>query len=329
MHITDLDVLGLGPGGRLACLGLERATVLGGDPQGLTAMVDALDLFFATLDGDALRHTLWRMGFTEDLSTLQVVGDPLPDRASWVGADAARALLTGPDRSIRIQVDISLDPLQFRSLREWAVRSPDLVSALSVGPTLRVIVGWTFERSLEAVSLGIAGVEIGGVRVPSAGVERPEWLTPFLRGLVGRFCALPRGWRGRDPVAVCWRDALLSSDPARQRAHDALSRALAGLPFGLERARPVRWNREGCRVVAGPSLRPVETFGPGAVEGVEVAAAVHLLGAEILAFQWPGRGLDPAEVRAWLSRQAEDDASPLEQVILLDPDAPDARKLGS
>lgn len=332
LRVPDLSPQGAGS---VACEGLGRAVVLTGPPAWGRVVLDALSLFFGAFDPEAARRALVDLGVATAATDVEMTCPTppgLPQQARWPAADGARCLLEREgDRAVRIQADLVLDPVMFRALRESALRSPDVVTALGGGPLLRVTVGWLFGRSLDLASIAVLALEMGGVRIPVSGSERPPWLDPFLSSLAGRFGEVGATWAGgpRDSSGVgsAWLEAVVSSLGARQRAQESLARTLEGRPFGWRGARPVRWNRdvrsgaEGtARVVAGPDLAPVERMGLLALRRLEVAGAVHLSGAEILGLDG-GLGPLDADLLGWLEGQAQEDASPLEQVILACPPA--------
>ena len=120
--------------------------------------------------------------------------------------------------------------------------------------------------------------------------------------------------------------AVASPAPERQSAQERLITCLAAAPFNLPRIRPVLWRGSSARVVVGTDLKPISQMGPSLQEAAQLAAAVHLSGAEILCLPWPlVYQPDPEALMDWLGRQASEAGSPLEQVIILGVAHPSAR----
>jgi hypothetical protein len=318
MWITGIRTEGFAPMAELELDDLPRAAFIHGPAEHCEQVAAALQLFFAGLLPERLPRVLVDLGFDPEVSGIEVLGQPLPDQARWSMPWAARALLADPGvRNLKIRLSMALDPLQFRFLREHAGRHPWLVTALAEGARAEITVGWLFDKDHEAAAVSVLRVVLGEERVPVAGPESPNWLPAFLQGLARRFRALPHAGSSLDQAAEAWLEALTDPRPARLDAAGRLAASLGAPPFTLERARPVRWG-ERAAVVTGPAARPIAWAGPAAVEAVELAAAVHLSGAEILCLRHPGlQQPDPDATLAWLAASATEPGSPLEQVLVL------------
>ncbi|MBN1336984.1 MAG: hypothetical protein JXB39_13585 [Deltaproteobacteria bacterium] len=321
MWITAVTVQGFSALPDASLKDLGRVVVRDDPDPEIEALGMALELLFASLDPRRLADFLLHLGFGERPEDIEITGEPLPEQAAWASPDAARALLDpNADRVLRVKATFALDPLQYRTLREEAAHTPDLVAGLSGGSTLEIQVGWCFASALRAVSVGLSGVLVGGSRIPVGAAERPRWLVPFLTDLPHRFLELDAsggGSPGGGAAARAWLEAASSPDPERTRAHRRLAATLAAPPFGLDDPRPVRWNGVRPEVVVGPRGRPVAWEGPAAVAALDLSAAVHLSGAEILWVRSLGPQCpDPTAVRDWLANEAEAPGSLLEQVFL-------------
>lgn len=318
MWITGIRTEGFAPLAELELEDLPRAAFIDGPPEHCEQVAAALQLFFAGLLPERLPRVLVDLGFHPDAEGIEVLGQPLPDQARWRWPHAARALLAEPpSRKLTVQLNMALDPLQFRFLREHAGRHPWLVTALAEGARAEIKVGWLFDTDLCAAVISVLQVVLGEERVPVAGPESPGWLPSFLQTLARRFRALPHAGNSLHQASVGWLDAVAAPEPARAAAGERVATTLAGAPFGLAGARPVRWGEQPL-VVTGPHGRPVTWLGPAAVEAVELAAAVHLSGAEILCLRHPGlQQVDPAATHAWLEAAATTPGSALEQVLVL------------
>lgn len=318
MWITGIRTEGFAPLAELEIEDLPRAAFIHGPADHCEQVAAALQLFFAGLLPERLPLVLVDLGFDPDPEGIEVLGQPLPDQARWTMPWAARALLADPGaRNLKIRLSMALDPLQFRFLREHAGRHPWLVTALAEGARVEITVGWLFDKDHAAAAVSVLRVVLGEERVPVAGPESPNWLPAFLQGLARRFRALPLAGGSLPHAAEAWLEALTDPRPARLQAATKLAASLASPPFSLDAARPVRWGEQAA-VVTGPAARPLAWSGPAAVEAVELAAAVHLSGAEILCLRHPGLQQPDAEATmAWLEHSATEPASALEQVIVL------------
>jgi hypothetical protein len=318
MWITAIRTEGFAPQADLTLEDLPRAAFIHGPAERCEQVAAALQLFFAALLPERLPRVLVGLGFEPVPGAIEVLGQPLPDQARWSLPWAAHALLADPQaRNLKIRLTMALDPLQFRFLREHAGRHPWLVAALAEGARAEITVGWLFDKDHSAAVVSVLTVVLGEEQVPVAGPESPGWLPAFLQGLARRFRALPHPGGSLPQAAEAWLEALTDPRPGRLDAATRVSASLEAPPFSLERVRPVRWG-DAAAVVTGPRARPIAWSGPAAVEAVELAAAVHLSGAEILCLRYPGlQQPEPAAVQAWLAAAATEPGSPLEQVLLL------------
>ncbi len=318
MWITGISAEGLPAVQELELGTLRRAMWVDSPPETCEQLAAALQLGFAALLPERLPRVLAELAFHSDAESIEILGQPLPDQARWQSPHAARALLQGnSERTIKIGIQLQLDPLQFRFLREHAARHPWLVTALSEGARAELTLGYLFDRSLTAASVSILSVVLGEERVPVAGKESPRWLPEFLAGLARRFRCLPVAGGSASQAAAAWLAAMEHPDPSRRAAFERVRACLQAAPFGIDSPRPVRWGDQA-QVVAGPQGKPLAWLGPAAVEALELAAAVHLSGAEILTLRYPGRQQpEPALALRWLADQATEPGSPLEQVLLL------------
>jgi hypothetical protein len=96
---------------------------------------------------------------------------------------------------------------------------------------------------------------------------------------------------------------------AEQRSLRQAVAALAGLPARLG---DVVVTPEGPAVLSGEAVVPVALFGERVAREVGIVGAVFLSGAEVLVLEDAPRGWS-----RWLSAQALEPGSPLEQLILL------------
>jgi hypothetical protein len=298
MYIERFEATGFG-GLRRFEVTLDRAARLDGPPRALVAFQDALLLAFAAWDSRALGQLLARWGCVNPV----IAGTGLPEGATWDSAPGLGAVLDrGAEGLLTVGLTISLDPPQFGKLRRLAARDSRLIDALSEGAHLTVRVGARFSPGLDALALDPLGFMIGKEGFPIAGAERPVWMTPFLQGLAGRI------WWGPLP-GTAWGDRARSYRAEDQRALRRALTALAGPPLSLGEAVALP---DGPGFFVEDDLVPARHLGEPALRAAGLVGAVHLAGAEIIVVERP-----PADWEAWLSEQAEADASPLEQVLLV------------
>ena len=200
-----------------------------------------------------------------------ILADPFPAQASWSDTIAARGLLDDPDRrSITASVTFELGPILFRTLRAQSARHPRLVTALSSGLSLRLTVGALLATSFDALALSLQSVHIGTESFPTLPRERPAWLTQLLRQLGERFHRhAPNPELAAQVMAAATSRHHYSRYQAWQAAMSSLGTA---------------------RVAHGPGgrpeilidERPLWRHGAAGEHAAELAAAIHLTGADIL-----------------------------------------------
>lgn len=299
MYIEQLEVEGFA-GLPLAQLRLERFSRLQGSPRARVAVADAIHLAFALLDEGLFRSLLGRWGCQN--VTVEKEGN-LPRGATWTEAPGLASVLAVPTEGLlKVNMRLSLDPPLFGRIRARATRDPRLVEAIGGGSSLRLGVGARFGPAFDAVSLDLLSLEIGGVSFPAQGSERPDWLLPLLAGIGRR---LQRG-----AASEAWGNAARSWDP---RPHHALKRAQAAAAAPPFRLGELQVLPEGIGRLDSDALVPLRMLGAEAELAVGLVGAVHLGGADILLWE----GALPGPWKPWLGRQAEAEASPLEQVILV------------
>ncbi|MFZ5478257.1 MAG: hypothetical protein ACOZNI_15930 [Myxococcota bacterium] len=298
MFIERIDVTGFS-GLRRWEGAFGRATRVDGPARALVALGDAVQLAFAAWDHDALRGLLRRWGCRD----VVVEGEALPEAAHWEAAPGLGSVVDrGAEGLLCVGLTLSLDPPQFGRLRRIAARDPRVVDALAEGALLTVRVGARFSPAYDAVAIDPLAFLIGGEAFAIAGSERPPWMTPFLQSLRGRL------WRGPLPPER-WGDRAKSWRIEDQRAVRRALAALAQPPASLGDAVALP---EGPAVMEEEGVVPVWHFGEAGSLAAGLVGAVHLSGAEIVLVERP-----PAEWLEWLAAQAEAEASPLEQVLLL------------
>jgi hypothetical protein len=294
MFITSIQVRGFRDLASFSATGLGRVVhVLGPTPQ-TTALADAVQLTFAAVSQDLLADLIGRWQLCGPEEQPEIVGEPFPDQASWTDTSAAGAIV-GPERNLRVELSMRLDPPLYGSLRQQAAREPRLVAALSSGAELRLSVGALFTRSWDTMALTIHSVAFGDVALTDQ--DRKRWGNRFLRQLGERL--------HRFVPSAAVGDIAMAALTSRDQRGAYESWAVALLPDG-----------PSLRVISGPggrsqvlaNERPLARWGWQVQEQAALAAAIHLSGADIV---WAET--EEPEVAA----AVEGDASPLEQVFVV------------
>lgn len=300
MYITAVTASGFRDLPRFEHADLGRAVHLKGPTPATTALGDAVELAFAALSPAGLVHLLRRWELLAEVEQPEVLGAPFPDQAVWTDREAARALVADTDeRALVCSVDIALDPPLFGALRSHAVREPRLVAALSEGARIRLEVGALFAVSFDAVAVDLRGVSVGAERFPTRDGDRPPWLQRLLVALSGRF-------HRHDPTADTAVLALTAATARRGHGgYLAWQRCLGPDNPVLRAARG-----PGGRALLLADDLPLRRLGATVRHRVDLGAAVHLAGADVL---WAESG------EAWLDDAVTGVGSPLEQVWRVSP----------
>lgn len=288
-----------------------RMVSVGGHARAAGALFDALTLAFGAFsEADALRS--WRrLGFTEP----EISGAPIPDSVVLPQPALARALVDPEgDRTLKVELEIELDPPQFRLVRQHAMRDPELGQALGEhAARLKITLGWAFTADFEVASCGVLAMRLGEI-APRPGEPCP-WRDELLRSLAGR-------GQVRGPLELEVEEFALadrSPDLARRRALRLAREALAAPPLGVGELSVVEVDHGDRWLAVGEELVPLRVLGPEAIESVSMVQWVFIDTAEILALRVGPR--DPA-LSAWLAAQVEAAASPLEQIFVFGGEGP-------
>lgn len=316
MFITGLHVTGLRGAEEFEARSLARVVDLPGGPPGV-AVADALVLFYAALDKSRTAGAMVDLGLADDVAAVAVlVEDGFPTQITLPSAAGVRALLPGDgSRSMRISVEVELDPPLFGRLRGLAVRDPRLVTALGAGARLTVKVGWLWTNDLLVASASVLGIAVGDTAFPIIGSERPSWLTELLVDIGSRFRRV--GTDTPERTAKRLLGAMLSPDAERRRRFGSAAEVCEKPPFSLGKLELVQ---EGDRVdpCFGPSLLRPRQFGPAAAEALRLIEAVVVDAPDVLIVDAPGHAQrEPAQVRGWLEAFASSERATVEQVVLV------------
>jgi hypothetical protein len=316
MFITGLHVTGARGAEEFEARALGRVVDLPGGPPGV-AVADALVLFYAALDRHRTARAMVDLGLADDeAAVIVLVEDGFPTQVTLPTATGVRALLPGDgSRSLRISVEVELDPPLFGRLRGLAVRDPRLVTALGSGARITVKVGWLFTNDLLVASASVLGVAVGDTGFPIVGSERPSWLTDLLMDMGTRFRRV--GTDSPERTAKRLLNAMLSPDTDRRRRYWSAAEAFERPPFSLGELELVV---DGDRVdpCFGPGLLRPRQFGPAAAEALRLVEAVVVEAPDVLIVDAPGHAQrDPAQVRGWLEAFASSDRATVEQVVLV------------
>jgi len=279
---------------------LDSVVRIAGPSPATTALGDALDLFFAAMGRTTLVRMLHRWRVPAPGEEPDIVGVHLPEQVTWSGSSVtARAMVrSASQRDLKVTLELAPDPPQFGALRDLAAKEPRILLAIARGGNLRVTVGALFTNTFDGLALTVHEFAVGDEAFPlSSG--RPEWLTTFLRGLGTRWHRHER----IENLETTLLDAALSAD-----RHSAYVRWQQELEPQYGLVRVARGTGERPMILAGDL--PLRRFGDDALRIAELAASIHLSGAELV---WVEDG-DP-----WSERCVEGDGSVLEQVFRVFP----------
>lgn len=310
MYVTALRTDGLRTASQQELSLSERLIHLADGPENL-AVLDAIELFRAGCDPEHVEPALGRLDVVDPFEDLEItVEGELPEQVSFLHGDASSLLATGGTRTIRVRIDLSLDPLLYGKLREHALRDPRLVTALGEA-TASLTVGWAFTNDLLAASIGRLQVRIGDVVFAGAGSDRPRWLAPWLREVARRFRRVTHD--DLDVVAERLHDAAHSPDPDRRARFATLRQALAGPPFSLGTLELTHL-RGQIMPCFGPDLTRPRLLGRRGADLLRIAEAVLIEQPDVLLIE----RLDPSEgdLRDWLASATQGQGAVLEQVII-------------
>lgn len=313
MLVTGIRVEGLRTAPELSVTEPERMAFLADGPDGI-AMLDALELAVAVCDPSRTAGILESMGIADDADQVEViVEDHLAVQVSFDTGDAAQLVDPGMGRTLRIHVDLELDPPLFGNLREQALRDPRLVNALG-DATMSLRVGWIWTKDLTTASLGLLGVAVGEVSFPTAGADRPTWLPELLHEIAGRIRRVHN--EPADVIAARLHAAALSSDPEQRRRFAQVAGALGEPPFELGHLELAHLSGR-IQACFSPRLLRARQLGPAAAEALRLTEAVWLDQPDVLLVERPGAcQAVPADVEAWLETRTEGDRAVLEQVLV-------------
>lgn len=295
---------------------LSRFARLGGEARERRVLADAVHLGLGWLDRGLMEQLLRRWGCEAPEVDLE---EGRVGAARWEAAPGLAARVAGADRTLRVTLDLLVDPPLFGFMRDLARRDLRLFSAITGGrenagiqeggdprpgqvalARISLSVAARFTAGFDALSVDPVGLRIGAEAIPLAGAERPEWL-PRLWQRIGR--RLQRG-----PAPGRWAEAARSWEAPVQHALGAGLAALRQRPFSLGALRVMP---EGLAQLNAQELVPLWQLGDEAELAAGLVAAVSLGGADVLIWE----GDLPDRWRPWLARQAEAAGSPLEQVI--------------
>lgn len=295
MYIRSITIDGFRDLHHFETEGLERVVRVKGPTPETTALADAFDLFFSSFYTPAIDGLLRRWQLLGPDEEPDIVGDLIPEQVTWSDTRMARALVASEvNRDLRVTLCLALDPPQFGALRDLAIKEPRLATALADGDDITVSVGALFTNTFDGLSLSVNRFLVGNETF-SITAGRPDWMSTFLHGLGRRW----HRHRRIPHLAQALLDAALSAD--RYEGYRAWQEQLAKT-YGLVR---VARGAGGEPTVLAEDL-PLRRFGDDALRTAELAASIHLSGAEIIWFE----GED-----SWAESTVEGDASALEQVF--------------
>jgi hypothetical protein len=310
VYVTSLRLEGLSAA---EAVDLQLPLPVASLPSGAAglAALDAFDLFIAACDPARTAAALARLGVVTPGAAVDVtVEDGLPSQASFDRGDAGGLLAPGGARTLKVRLDLALDPVLFGTLREWAMRDPRLVTALG-DATASVTAGWAFTNDLSTAAIGRLHVRIGEAVIPSVGAERPRWLSGWLRDVAARFHRVPDDDLGA--LAARVHAAALSADPELRGRARRLASAVAEPPLSLGQLELVEL-ATGLAPCFGPDLLRARLIGRRGADRLRVAAAAILAQPDVLLLERTD-AIDDGML-SWLTSLTEGDDAVLEQIVL-------------
>lgn len=275
------------------------------------AILDGLGFWAAGLSRTSLNNFLPTLGLclAEDeqavieekgLPTQVLIGDP----------EAVRPLLSeGDTHKVVVSADVDLDPPLFGKLRAHAARYPRLVAALGQHPSVRVKVGWLFNRDFSAASITVHSVHIG--ETDFAVHDGELWLLELLRELGLRFARIQRP--REEAAAGAWLASYgLSAQWKRRARYAACVAQLEGPPFSIERLGIIA-DRGSFFPGFTDEISRARQVGSQALAALSLVGELFLTCPDVLLVDCAagaGTGLRP-----WLEGVLASDGAPVEQVF--------------
>jgi len=298
MLITSVHVSGFRDLPNFNAKKLGRVVCLKGPGPSTTALGDAIQLCFAALNPVQVAPLLRRWGVLAPDEVPEIIGAPFPDQAIWTDQTAAKALVADPiARTLKVTLELRLDPILFGQLRALATRDPRLVSALAKGSTAKIEVGALFTQTFDAVAFNVHKLVIGNEAFSTKSTDQPKWVGTFLNQLSNRAMR-------HNPVQAVQDVAQAAMDAATSQTHFqnycAWQSALTD-PYGSVRAAR---GPEGTAVLLANEL-PIRRWGASAIRRAAAASSAFLSNADVLWIQTE----DP-----WIEQFVESDDAPLEQI---------------
>ena len=303
MWIQSIDISGL--------YDLPQCTLDDIPPEGMTfreatadttALADAIGLWFAAFDEDAMVDWVTMMGWAYE-EEIEVFGESHIEEILWV--DGVLPRLWVEERDVSIHLTLGLNASVIQEMREF-ILEPDLLVSILEERTFSATVTVRFTNDYRVMAVGIHGTQLGAVRLP---VEKPVW-TPKLYEVMREQFFRDNTRRSIPEMAI---QALLSIDGFER--YQAFQEACATIG-------PIRviGGRDRTPILLIDDL-PMRRFGLPTIEQVRVLASWYLTPAEII---WndvmvPNRpsqkqiwGIDPASNNDGHRLNAVSNATPIQ-----------------
>jgi hypothetical protein len=287
---------------------LDRVVRVGGTERRRWALMQGLALGLGAFDRDAMVSAFAGLGLTVEP---QGTGT-LPDQLQIARPQRVRPLL-GPERQVRVRMELELDPPLFAQLRELAFREPSLTDALSESLlAMTVEVGWVFTRDHTVAAPSLLRLALGETALaPETAARRA------VEGLLSKLGHRGAVHRPGEPDVSALLAASRSADPAARERYNRTLAALQAPPFSMPAPELVAPDDGPAWLAFGPDLVPLDQLGVGAEDNVALVQDALLGPTEILIADRPGvLAGQPDAVRDWLGGLSQGQG-PLEQVWLL------------
>lgn len=145
-----------------------------------TALADAIGLWFAAFDDDAMVDWVINMGWAYE-EEIEVFGEQHIEEILWVDGSLPR--LWVDERDVSVHLKIGLESSMIQEMRGF-ILEPDVLVSLLEERTLSATVTVRFTNDYRVMAIGIHGLQLGSVRLP---VEKPVWVPKLYELMTGRF----------------------------------------------------------------------------------------------------------------------------------------------
>jgi hypothetical protein len=310
MLLAGIEVDGLRHGESVRLEELGNLVDLPAGTAGI-AILDGLAFWAGGLSVASLKAMLPTLGLSiaeDEQAVIEEKG--LPAQVLIGDPSAVRSVLAdGEPRKVVVSADVDLDPPLFGTLRAHAARYPRLVAALGQHPSVRVKVGWLFNRDCSAASITVHSVHIG--ETDFAVHDGEPWLLQLLSALGSRFARIQRP--REEAHAGAWLASYgLSEQADRRSRYEACAAQLTEPAFGVEQLSIIA-DRGAFYPGFTREMSRARQVGGQALSALTLVGECFLTRPDVLLVDCAaGAGVG---IRPWLEQVLSADNAPIEQVF--------------